>query len=55
VWAYENDKIKNEIQSKVQVAAFEDKIRESRLRLFGHMKQRLTYAPVRKSDYVIEP
>ncbi|KAH0468649.1 hypothetical protein IEQ34_001881 [Dendrobium chrysotoxum] len=45
------DRIRNEhIREKVSVAPVEDKIRESRLRWFGHIKRRSSDDPVRKVD-----
>nr|XP_009624733.1 uncharacterized protein LOC104115746 [Nicotiana tomentosiformis] len=46
-----NNKIRNEvIRDKVGVASMEDKLRESRLRWFGHVKRRDIDAPVRKCE-----
>nr|XP_009592747.2 uncharacterized protein LOC104089527 [Nicotiana tomentosiformis] len=45
------DKIRNEvIQEKVRVAPVEDKMREARLRWFGHVKKRSIEAPVRRCE-----
>ena len=45
------DKIRNEdIREKVGVAPMEDKMREVRLRLFGHIQRRSTDAPVRRCE-----
>ncbi|PKU62150.1 ataxia telangiectasia mutated family protein [Dendrobium catenatum] len=45
------DKIRNEhIHEKVGVAPIEDKIRERRLRWFGHIKRRPSDDPVRKVE-----
>ncbi|XP_070004794.1 uncharacterized protein [Nicotiana sylvestris] len=45
------DRIKNEaIGDIVRVASVEDKIRESRLRWFGHVKRRSIDAPVRRCE-----
>nr|XP_009781756.1 PREDICTED: uncharacterized protein LOC104230602 [Nicotiana sylvestris] len=45
------DKIRNEvIQEKVCVAPMDDKMRESRLRLFGHGQRRSPDAPVRRCE-----
>ncbi|KAI0530470.1 hypothetical protein KFK09_000014 [Dendrobium nobile] len=47
------DRIRNEhIREKVGVAPVEDKIRESRLRLFAHIKRRSSNDPVRTVDDV---
>ncbi|XP_060179517.1 B3 domain-containing protein REM17-like isoform X4 [Lycium barbarum] len=46
-----NDRIRNEdIRDKVGVASVEDKMREARLRWFGHVKRRDTDAPVRRCE-----
>lgn len=51
-WMYRHtrrDKIKNEdIGDKVGMASVMDKMREARLRWFGHMKRRSVDAPVKK-------
>ncbi|XP_070002878.1 uncharacterized protein [Nicotiana sylvestris] len=45
------NKIRNEdIQEKVGVAPIEDKMREARLRWFGHIHRRSTEAPVRRCE-----
>ncbi|WP_284118872.1 hypothetical protein, partial [Klebsiella pneumoniae] len=45
------DKIRNEdIREKVGVAPMEDKMREVRLRWFGHIQRRSTDAPVRRCE-----
>ncbi|XP_070025856.1 uncharacterized protein [Nicotiana sylvestris] len=45
------DKIRNEaIREKVGVAPLEDKMREARLRWFGHIQRRSTDAPVRRCE-----
>ncbi|KAM1032662.1 hypothetical protein FF1_036269 [Malus domestica] len=50
-----NDKIRNEdIRGKVGVAEIEGKLRENRLRWFGHVQRRPTNASVRRCDYGIE-
>ena len=46
------DKVRNErIHKMIEVAPIEEKMRENRLRWFGHI-QRPTNAPVRKSDAI---
>ncbi|XP_060182471.1 uncharacterized protein LOC132612165 [Lycium barbarum] len=46
-----SDRIRNEdIRDKVGVASMEDKMREARLRWFGHVKRRDTDAPVRRCE-----
>jgi len=45
------DRIKNEvIHDKVGVAPIEDKMREARLRWFGHVRRRSTDAPMRSYE-----
>ncbi|PKA64424.1 ataxia telangiectasia mutated family protein [Apostasia shenzhenica] len=45
------DRMRNEyIRKKVSVAPIEDKLRESRLRWFGHLNRRPIEAPVRKIE-----
>jgi len=47
------DKIRNEvIRGKIRVASIEDKMRESRLRWFGHVKRRPMDAPVRRCETI---
>jgi len=42
------DKVRNEdIRTKIAVASIEEKMRENRLRWFGHVRCRPTDAPVR--------
>ncbi|RXH87370.1 hypothetical protein DVH24_034270 [Malus domestica] len=49
------DKIRNEdIRGKVGIAEIEGKMRENRLRWFGHVQRRHTDASVRRYDYEIE-
>ncbi|KAM1790899.1 hypothetical protein ACFX12_034922 [Malus domestica] len=49
------DKIRNEdIRGKVGVAEIEGKLRENRLRWFGHVQRRPTDAPVRRCDHRTE-
>src|SRR5262249_46843342 len=45
------DKVRNEtIRRMVEVASLEEKLRESRLRWFGHIKRRDPGAPVRRCE-----
>ena len=45
------DKIRNEvIRGKIGVASVEDKIRDARLRWFGHIRRRSMDAPVRRCE-----
>ena len=45
------DKIRNEIiRNKVGVVPIEEKMRETRLRWFGHVRRRSIDAPVRRVD-----
>ena len=47
------DRIRNVvIRERVGVAPLEDKLRETRLRWFGHVKRRSVSAPVRKSEVI---
>ncbi|PKA49222.1 ataxia telangiectasia mutated family protein [Apostasia shenzhenica] len=46
-----SDRMRNEyIRKKVDVAPIEDKLRESRLRWFGHLNRRPIEAPIRKIE-----
>ena len=48
------DKVKNDvIRSKVGVVSIEDKLRESRLRWFGHVRRRDQDAPVRRCKKIV--
>ena len=48
------DRIRNEsIRTKLEVAPIEDKMRENRLRWFGHVQRRPFSAPVRRIDEII--
>jgi len=50
------DKIRNEvIRRKTGVASIEDKLREARLRWFGHIRRRNTNAPVRRCERIDRP
>lgn len=55
-WIYSynrKDKVKNEvIREKVRVTPIEDKIRESWLRWFRHVKKRAPNAPVRRCEKI---
>ena len=43
------DKVRNEdIRTKIGVASIKEKMRENRLRWFGHVRRRPTDAPVRR-------
>ncbi|XP_071721933.1 uncharacterized protein [Rutidosis leptorrhynchoides] len=45
------DKVRNEtIKSELNVAPIDEKIREGRLRWFGHVRRRPREAPVRKGE-----
>ncbi|KAG5570522.1 hypothetical protein H5410_060288 [Solanum commersonii] len=49
-----SDKIRNEvIREKVGVASLVDKLREARLRWFGHVKRRCADAPVRRCEGLV--
>ncbi|KAM3234157.1 hypothetical protein P3L10_019516 [Capsicum annuum] len=47
------DRVRNEtVREKVGVASVEDKMREGRLRWFGHVMRRGTDAPVRRCERI---
>jgi len=47
------DRIRNEvIREKVRVATIEEKLRETRLRWFGHVKRRGVNAPARRCEAI---
>jgi len=47
------DKVRNEdIRIKIGVASIEEKMRENRLRWFGHVRRRPTDAPVRRVERI---
>jgi len=47
------DKVRNEnIRTKIDVASIEEKIRENRLRWFGHVRRKPTNAPVRRVERI---
>jgi len=47
------NKIKNEvIKDKIGVASIEDKMRETRLRWFGHIRRRPKDAPMRRCETI---
>ena len=50
------DGIRNDvIRSLAKVAPTEEKMRESRLRWFVHVKRRSVVAPVRRSELIVPP
>ena len=50
------DRIRNEVtRSLVEVAPIEEKLRETRLRWFGHVKRRSVADPVRKCEMFVPP
>ena len=50
------DRVRNGvIRNLAKVAPIEEKIRESRLRWFGHVKRRSTVAPVRRCEFIALP
>ena len=50
------DEIRNNvIRSLTEVAPIEKKMRESRLRWFGHVKRRSVAAPVRRCELIVPP
>jgi len=55
-WMCDNtlrDKVRNEnIRTKIGVASIEEKMRENRLRWFGHVRSRLTDAPVQRVERI---
>ncbi|KAF3634461.1 hypothetical protein FXO37_26478 [Capsicum annuum] len=51
VWPYQERRVRNEIiREKVGVASVEDKMREEKLRWFGHVMRRGSAAPVRRCE-----
>ena len=47
------DKVRNEdIRTKIGVASIEEKMRENRLRWFGHVRRRPTNTPVRRVERI---
>jgi len=47
------DKIVKEVlRSKIGMTSIEDKLREARLRWFGHIRKRNTDAPVRRCEMI---
>ena len=50
------DRIRNDvIRGLAEVAPIEEKMRESRLRWFGHVKRRSVAAPVRRWEMIDAP
>ena len=50
------DRIRNGvIRSLAEVASIEEKMRESRLRWFGHVKRRSVAPPVRRCEMIVPP
>ena len=50
------DRVRNEvIRSLAGVAPIEEKLRETRLRWFGHVKRRSVAAPMRRCEMIIPP
>ena len=50
------DRIRNEVmRSLAEVAPIEEKLRETRLRWFGHVKRRSVAAPVRRCEMIVSP
>ena len=56
-WIYgetRKDRVRNEhIRERVGVAPIEDKLRENRLKWFGHVQRRSLDPPVRKGDRIM--
>ena len=53
VWFYKNDRVKNCVISDLaKVAPIEEKMSESRLRWFGHVKRRSMAVPVRRCELI---
>ena len=49
----QRDKVRNEdIRTKIVVAFIEEKMRENRLRWFGHVRRRLTDALVQRVEHI---
>ena len=56
LWLYEMDKISNGvIRDLVKVVPIGDKMRETRLRWFDHVKRRSVDAPVRRCERICNP